>query len=217
VSTYLREEVQQEGLVRNLSAFTRFLEAASFSQGSVLNMAAVAREAAVEAKVVQNYFSILDDLLLGVFLPVFTRRAKRRLVAHPKFYLFDAGVFQTVRPRGPLDPQEQIDGPALETLVLQHLRALNDYHDLGYTLHYWRTSTGDEVDFVLYGPRGLVGIEVKRTARPAGSDFSGLRRFQQDFPQSKLMLIHTGTRNWQERGIDVLPITTALDELPKRL
>ncbi len=217
VSTYLREEVQQEGLVRNLSAFTRFLEAASFSQGSVLNMAAVARECAVEAKVVQNYFSILEDLLLAAFLPVFTKRAKRRLVAHPKFYFFDAGVFQTLRPKGPLDPQEQIDGSALETLVLQHLRALNDYRALGYTLHYWRTSSGDEVDFVLYGKRGLVAIEVKRTARPSGADFSGLRKFRQDFPEAKLMLIHTGTRSWQENGIDVLPIERALRELEPRL
>jgi predicted AAA+ superfamily ATPase len=217
VSTYLREEVQQEGLVRNLAAFTRFLETASFSQGSVLNMAAVARECAVEAKVVQNYFSILEDLLLAAFLPVFTRRAKRRLVAHPKFYFFDAGVFQSLRPKGPLDPQEQIDGPALETLVLQHLRALNDYRDLGYKLHYWRTSSGDEVDFVLYGPRGLVAIEVKRTARPGGAAFKGLRTFQQDFPQAKLMLIHTGPRSWQDNGIDVLPIAKALQELEQRL
>ena len=103
VSTYLREEVQQEGFARNLAAFARFLEAASFSQGSVLNMAAVARESAVNAKVAEDYFSILEDLLIAVRLPVFAKRAKRRVVAHPKFYFFDAGVFQAIRPRGPLD------------------------------------------------------------------------------------------------------------------
>ena len=103
LATYLREEVQQEGLARNIGAFSRFLEAASFSQGSVLNMTAVARECAVSVKVVEDYFSILEDLLIAVRLPVFSRRAKRRMVAHPKFYYFDAGVFQTIRPRGPLD------------------------------------------------------------------------------------------------------------------
>ena len=131
-STYLREEVQQEGLARNIGAFGRFLEAASFSQGGVLNMAAVARECAVSVKVVEDYFSILEDLLIAVRLPVFSKRAKRRLVAHPKFYYFDAGVFQAIRPRGPLDAPEQIHGPALETLFLQQLRALNDYKDLEY-------------------------------------------------------------------------------------
>lgn len=122
-ATYLREEVQQEGFTRNIGAFSRFLEVASFSQGSVLNMAAVARESAVSAKVAEDYFSILEDLLIAVRLPVFSKRAKRRLVAHPKFYYFDAGVFQTIRPRGPLDAPEQIHGPALETLFLQQAHA----------------------------------------------------------------------------------------------
>jgi uncharacterized protein len=130
-------KVQQEGLARNISAFGRFLEAASFSQGCVLNMAAVARECAVSVKVVEDYFSILEDLLIAVRLPVFSKHAKRRLVAHPKFYYFDAGVFQAIRPRGPLDAPEQIHGPALETLFLEQLRALNDYRDLEYRLQYW--------------------------------------------------------------------------------
>lgn len=97
-ATYLREEAQQEGLARNIGAFGRFLEAASFSQGSVLNMAAVARERAVSAKVVEDYCSILEDLLIAVRLPVFSKRAKRRLIAHPKFYYFDIPLVSP-RPR----------------------------------------------------------------------------------------------------------------------
>ncbi len=155
VATYLREEVQQEGLTRNLAAFTRFLEAASFSQGNLLNISEVARECAVERKAVESWFQVLEDLLLAVRLPVFRRRAQRELVAHPKFYLFDAGVYRAVRPRGPLDAPSEIGGAAAETLVWQHLRALNDYADFGYTLHFWRTRGGLEVDFVLYGERGL--------------------------------------------------------------
>ncbi|MBX3745539.1 MAG: DUF4143 domain-containing protein [Verrucomicrobiae bacterium] len=169
VHTYLREEVQQKGLTRNLAAFARFLEAASFSQGGVLNMAAVARECAISAKAAENWFTVLEDLLIAVRLPAFTRRAKRRVVLHPKFYFFDAGVFQTVRPRGPLDAPEGIHGPALETLFLQHLRAINDCLGLGYTLHYWRTPAGDEVDFVLYGPHGVFAFEIKLSPRTASS------------------------------------------------
>ena len=100
VGTYLREEVQQEGLTRNLAAFSRFLEAASFSQGGVLNVAAVARDAGVDRKVVQNYFSILEDLLLAVTITPFTKRAKRKLALHPKFFYFDTGVYRTLRPGG---------------------------------------------------------------------------------------------------------------------
>ena len=212
-ATYLREEVQQEGFARNIGAFGRFLEAAGFSQGSVLNMAAVARECAVSAKVVEDYFSILEDLLIAVRVPVFTKRAKRRLIAHPKFFYFDAGVFQAIRPRGPLDAPEQIHGAALETLFLQQARALNDYRDLGYRLHYWRTSTGDEVDFVLYGARGLRAFEVKMAHRVRPDDLRGLLRFREDFPRAKAHLLYLGNRRWHDRGVEVLPFTDCVTQL----
>lgn len=214
MTTYLREEVQQEGFARNLAAFARFLEAASFSQGAVLNMAAIARESAISVKVVQDYFNILEDLLIAVRLPVFAKRAKRRVVAHPKFYFFDAGVFQTVRPRGPLDAPEEIRGPALETLFLEHLRALNDYLALGYSLSYWRTATGDEVDFVLYGERGLVAFEVKMAQRVRPEDLRGLRRFREAYPQARAFLAYTGARRWREAEIDIVPAGDALRALP---
>jgi predicted AAA+ superfamily ATPase len=212
-ATYLREEVQQEGLARNIGAFGRFLEAASFSQGSVLNMAAVARECAVSAKVVEDYFSILEDLLIAVRLPAFSKRAKRRLIAHPKFFYFDAGVYQAIRPRGPLDAPEQIHGAALETLFLQQARALNDYRDLGYRLHYWRTAAGDEVDFVLYGERGLRAFEVKMAQSIRPEDLRGLLRFREDFPQTKAHLLYLGNRRWHDRGVEVLPFSDCLNRL----
>lgn len=217
VATYFREEVQQEGLARNIGAFSRFLEAASFSQGSVLNMTAVARECAVSVKVVEDYFSILEDLLIAVRLPVFSRRAKRRMVAHPKFYYFDAGVFQTIRPRGPLDAPEQIHGPALETLFLQQVRAINDYKNLGYRLHYWRTSTGDEVDFVLYGDRGLRAFEVKMAGSVRPDDLRSLLRFREDFPEAKTYFLYLGKRHWHDRGIDVLPFLDCINKLDRWL
>ena len=210
VTTYLREEVQQEGFARNLAAFARFLEAASFSQGSVLNMAAVARESAVNAKVAEDYFSILEDLLIAVRLPVFAKRAKRRVVAHPKFYFFDAGVFQAIRPRGPLDSPEETRGAALETLFLQQLRAVNDYADLGYSLHYWRTAAGDEVDFVLYGERGLVAFEVKMTQTVRPGNLRGLRRFRESYPQAKTFFVYTGSRRRHDAGIEIMPAEAAL-------
>jgi len=216
-ATYLREEVQQEGLARNIGAFGRFLEAASFSQGCVLNMAAVARECAVSAKVVEDYFSILEDLLIAVRLPIFSRRAKRRLIAHPKFYYFDAGVFQAIRPRGPLDAPEEIHGPALETLFLQQARAVNDYKGLGYRLHYWRTATGDEVDFVLYGERGLRAFEIKMGQTVRTEDLRALRRFREDFPQAEAHLLYLGQRRWHDRGVEVLPFFDCVTKLDRWL
>ena len=109
-SLYLDEEVRAEGLTRNIGAFTRFLEAISYSHGAQLNVSAVARECEVERKVVAGYVGILEDLLLAFRLPVFRKRAKRATVTHEKIYLFDAGVFRSLRPRGPLDRPEKSTG-----------------------------------------------------------------------------------------------------------
>lgn len=215
--TYLQEEVQQEGLTRNLGAFTRFLEAASFSQASVLNISSVARECAVERKVVENYFSILEDLLIAYRIPAFAKRAKRRLVGHPKFYFFDAGVFKTLRPKGPLDAPEEAQGATLETLLFQELNAINDYFNLGYKIFYWRTPQGLEVDFVLYGDKGIKAFEIKRTARHDSSTLRGLKAFKEDYPESKAYFIYCGDRRLWEGDIEIVPADEALKTLPSLL
>jgi len=217
VKTYLEEEVRQEGLTRNLGGFARFLEAASFSQSSVLNISEVARECAVERKVVESYFGILEDLLIGYRLPVFSKRAKRRLVAHPKFYFFDTGVYRALRPKGPLDSPEEIDGAACETLLFQELMAINDALDLGYTLFYWRSAAQREVDFVLYGAKGLFAIEIKRTGRIVGTYLRGLRAFLKDYPMAKAYFFYGGRRRLREGSISILPMEAGFRELPEIL
>jgi predicted AAA+ superfamily ATPase len=207
ISTYLKEEVQQEGLTRNLASFSRFIEAASFSQGSTLNISAVARDCSVDRKMVETYFDILEDLLIAVRIPVFTRKAKRRLVAHPKFYYFDCGVFQAIRPKGPLDEPSEIGGAALETLVLQQLRAQNDNQNLGYDFYYWRTSSGTEVDFVLYGPKGLLAFEVKLRSKVRKNDLKSLKTFLEDYPVAKAHLLYGGNEYLEEIGIKIIPIS----------
>ncbi|MDP3790100.1 MAG: ATP-binding protein [Candidatus Omnitrophota bacterium] len=214
VKTYLEEEIRQEGLTRNLAAFSRFLEAASFSQGSVLNISSVAGECGVERKVVENYFTILEDLLLAYRIPVFTKRAKRRMIAHPKFYFFDVGVYRTLRPMGPLDIPEQAEGAAFETLLLQELLSVNDALSLGYTISYWRTAHNTEVDFVLYGDRGIRVFEVKRTGKVVKPMVNGLKHFLKDYPMAKAYFIYGGNRPMREGAVAVLPISDALKTLP---
>ncbi len=212
VATYLKEEVLQEGLVRNLSGFARFLEAASFSQGSVLNITNVAAECAVERKVVTNYFTLLEDLLIACRLPVFTRKAQRKLISHPKFYFFDSGVYRAIRPLGPLDHNSEIEGIALETLVFQQLKAINDNQDLGYQIFFWQTREKQEVDFVLYGERGFHAIEVKRATTYRSGDLEGLKLFKQDYPQAKAYLLYLGTEMRNESGVTIMPVAKFLNE-----
>lgn len=213
IRTYLEEEIRQEGLTRNLSAFARFLEAATFFQGSVLNISSVARECHVERKVVESYFSILEDLMIGYRIPVFSKKAKRRLVAHPKFYFFDVGVYRTLRPMGPLDAPEEVDRIALETLFLQELIALNSTLDLNYKIFYWRTSNGREVDFVLYGPKGMLSFEIKKSSRITSVMLGGLKSFLADYPMAKAYFVYAGDRRMYDDKIEIVPVSEALKNL----
>ncbi len=217
VATYLNQEVFQEGLTRNLSAFSRFLEVASFSQGSILNISEVSRECAINRKVAENYFSILEDLLMAYFVPSFTKKSKRRNVKHNKFYYFDAGIYRTIKPVGPLDLPEETDGIGLETLILQELMATNDYENLGYKIYFWRTVGGAEVDFILYGERGLIAIEIKRKSNISSKDLRGLRLFLKDYPGAKAFLLYGGKEKLYYGKITALPIEYFLKNISKVL
>ncbi len=210
VGTYLREEVQQEALVRNIAGFNRFLEVATFSQGQTLNMTQVAADCGINRKTVENHFALLEDLLLAVRLPVFTRKASRKMTTHPKFFFFDAGVFRALRPRGPLDVDAEVDGAALETLLMQTLRAENAAGNLGYEFFTWRTQAHVEVDLVLYGEHGLHAFEVTRSAVFRERDLAGLRLFCDDYPQARGHLLYGGTKRYTFENIEVLPLRDAL-------
>lgn len=214
VNTYLREEILQESLVRNLTNFTRFLEIAAFSQGSLLNSAEISREIGVDRLTVENYFSILEDLLIAFRLPVFSKKAKRKLITHNKFYYFDVGVYKAIRPMGPFDLPEEAEGPALETLFLQELRALNDYFEWGYQFYFWRTANGQEVDLILYGHKGLFAFEIKRSSRINRQDLKGLKLFKEDYPIAHCYCFYGGVRKeFWDKEITLLPLSDAFKEL----
>jgi predicted AAA+ superfamily ATPase len=213
VALYVREEVQIEGLVRNIGNFSRFLEAASFSHASLLNVSNVARESGVERKVVEGYLQILEDILLAFKLPVFTKKAQRVLVSHPKFYFFDTGVFQSLRPKGPLDKPEEIAGAALEGLVAQHLRAWNAYRGEPYEIFFWRSRGGLEVDFVLYGKDGIHAIEVKNASRVRSEDLRSLAEFRKDYPKSQTIFLYRGKEKLLLNHVRCIPCEMFLKKL----
>jgi len=212
VDIYLREEIQAEGLVRNLGTFTRFLEIISFSHGSVLNVSNLARECQAGRGIITGYIDILEDLLLAYRLPVFTRRAKRKTASHPKFFLFDNGLYRRLRQRGPLDIESEISGPALEGLVGQHLRAWSDFALPDVRLWYWRSLAGNEVDFILYGGKTFTAIEVKNTKVLNPVDYNGLISFSDDYPEASLVLLYRGSIRMKHKNIHVIPVEEFLKD-----
>jgi predicted AAA+ superfamily ATPase len=217
IALYLKEEVKEEGLVRDVGAFARFLEAMSFSHGSILNLNNIARECQVSRKVIQNYLSIIEDLLIGYTLPVFTKRARREMTSQPKFYFFDAGVFNHLRPKGPLDSPDEIGGIALEGLVLQHLKAWCDYSDGQVDCFFWRSRGGSEVDFILYGENHFRAIEVKSTKQVHPKSLKSLKVFKNDYPEAGVLLLYCGTEKLEIDGIPCRPVEDFLLQLKPNL
>jgi predicted AAA+ superfamily ATPase len=177
-----------------------------------LNLSGLARDAEVSRKTVEGFLSVLEDLWLAYRVPVFTRRAKRATASHPKLYLFDAGVFRALRPAGPLDAPEEIEGAALG-LVAQHLRAWSDYSRARAELHTWRSRGGVEVDFVVYGPDAFWAVEVKSTRRLRPDDLRGLRAFRDDYPESQPLLLYRGDRRLVRNDVLCVPVDDFLASL----
>jgi uncharacterized protein len=212
-SFYLKEEVQMEGLVRNMGAFHLFIESISFAHGGVLNISDVSRDCHVERKTVEGFIYILEDLLLAFRVPAFQKRAKRHLASHPKFFYFDAGVFRSLRPSGPLDSPQEIDGAALEGLVCQHLRAWIAYSGAKDSLYYWRTKSGNEVDFIIYGKDSFCAIEVKNTSKISTKMLNGLLAFKEDYDKAQLLFLYRGRERLKIKGVLCLPCEDFLKRL----
>jgi uncharacterized protein len=157
--------------------------------------------------------AVLVDLLLAFRVPVFTRRVKRETSSHPKLFLFDAGIFRSLRPKGPLDRPQEIDGAALEGLVAQHLRAWLAYRGGDAELYFWRTRSGVEVDFVVYGRAGFWAIEVKNSDRIHSEVLRGLEAFASDYPQCDSIVLYRGVRRERRGRVWILPVDDFLRRL----
>jgi predicted AAA+ superfamily ATPase len=213
VSTYLREEIQQEALVRRLDSFARFLQVAALMNGQVSNLAGVARDAAVARPTVQGYFETLIDTLIGVWLPAWQRRAKVKEVASPKFYLFDCGVARALagRLRDPIDGLER--GFLLETWIFHELRATIAYEGIGGELRYWRTPSGSEVDFIWTRGRRAVGVEVKASTQWRREFGGPLKSLIDDGIVDAGFGVYAGTAELKDGPLRVLPLMRFLKEL----
>ncbi|WP_419918329.1 ATP-binding protein [Candidatus Poriferisocius sp.] len=207
IADYLRQEVAAEGLVRNLPAFSDFLDAAALSDGDPVNHANIARECGVSATTVKAYFGILTDTLLARWLPRWQRRMKRRLAGAPKLYFEDVGVVNRLARRGELLRGSDAYGKAFENWVFHELSAFVSYREIDDELTYWRLASGIEVDFVVGDLR--LAIEAKATARVTSSHLKGLRALAAEHPglgRRVVVCIEPRPRRTDE-GIDILPAT----------
>ena len=187
INVYLKEEIKEEALVRNLDAFQRFLEVAALTDGEIVNNANIAQDCGVRATTVNAYFDILEDTLMGYRIPAFRKVLKRRLMQAPKFYYFDIGVANHLLHRKELVRGSADYGHAFEHLVIQELYAWLQYTHSEETLFYWRTYTGIEVDAIIGDAR--VAIEIKSAEEIQRRHLKGLKAFADEHPESRRILV----------------------------
>lgn len=213
--TYVQAEIRAEALTRNIGGFARFLEIAARQNAQVTNTSGIARDAAVSRQTVQNYFDILIDTLLGHWLQPWKLKRATKQVAHPKFYLFDCGVARSLSGRLPYPPTQEELGPLLETWVANELLAYIAYRRLGYTLHFWRSHEGVEVDFLCETDKGYRAIEVKAAARWDRRFLRGLTRMREELGANTVSAygVFLGERPADWDGTPVLPVAEFLRRL----
>lgn len=209
--TYLREEIQAEGIARNIQSFSRFLEVAALTNGQVVNYSKVGSDAQVSARTVQSYYEVLSDTLIGSLLPPFRLLHSRKTVSAPKFFFFDIGVVNALQGRFQIAPRTAEYGKALEHLIFLELQAYIDYHRLKSKLSYWRTYTGLEVDFVI---GNSLAIEVKATERVREADLLPLRALKSESKiKQQLVVCRESSIRVTADGIKIMPVETFLDQL----
>jgi len=203
IGSYLRDEIQTEAKIRNITSFGSFLEAAAFSNGEMVNYTNIASECGVSSPTVKEYFQILEDTMTGHFLHSYQKRPKRRVILAPKFYYFDIGVANHLIRRGRIEQGSEAFGKAFEHFIFLELYAHSHYTDINYPISYWRTASQLEVDFIL--GEHEVAVETKSTNMVNSRHLKGLNSFAEEYKVKKSIIVSNDPYPRQIGNILVLP------------
>lgn len=211
IGVYLKEEIQEEAVVRQLSSFNRFLDVAAQCDGEMINYTNIAQDCGVSAVTIKEYFNILEQTLIGYMIPAFTLTKKRRAITTRKFYYFDIGVVNHLLNRSNLQPGSIDFGHAFEHFMIQEIIAYLSYYEKKEKLSYWRTAGGYEVDAIIGDAR--VAIEFKSSDEVQSKHTKGLKAFEEDFPEARKIIVSLDRNKRILNGIEVIPATEFLKML----
>lgn len=208
VTTYITEEIREEQVIRNIDPFLRFLEVAAQCNGQIINCSAIGRDCKIEPKTIARYFQILEDTLLGFYLPAYEISVRKQQRQTPKFYLFDLGVLRALSGTlsVPVIPQTYGYGQVFEALIINEIHRLNHYYEAEFKLAYLRTKDGAEVDLVIRTPRRDVYlVEIKSTASVSEESARKLERFVDSFENASAVILSQETAYRRIGRVDVYP------------
>lgn len=211
IGSYLQDEILAEARIRNIAAFSRFLDVAAFSNGEIVNYTNIAADCGVSAPTIREYFQILEDTLIGRFLPSFQKKPKRRVILSPKFFYFDVGVANYLLKRRAIAYGSEAFGKAFEHFMYHEIHAHSSYSGIHYPVSYWRTASQIEVDFILGDHEAAV--EVKATDQAQAHHMRGLLHFAEEYTVGKLILVSNDPLPRRSGNISVLPWRIFLEKL----
>ncbi|MBL7061063.1 MAG: ATP-binding protein [Actinobacteria bacterium] len=212
VQDYLKEEVFAEGLTRNIPAFSKFFDAFGYSHGELTNYSNIARDCGVDSKTVKEYYQILIDTLLAVRVDPFKKRQSRKIITKaPKYYLFDVGVANYLRKQHLEEERGEEFGRAFEHFLLMEILAYRSYSGQDFTINFWRTKTGLEIDFIL--ARGEIAIEIKGANRIDKRDLKALAAFAEEYSPKRNFMVCNEKEKRLHGKIEILPWSNFLQEL----
>ena len=211
IGSYLQDEIVAEARTRNIQTFSKFLEAAAFSNGEIVNYSNIAADCGVSAPTIKEYFHILEDTLIGRFLPSYRKKPKRRVIQSPKFYMFDVAIANYLLKRGAIEAGSELFGRSFEHFIYHELYAHSRYSELRYDISYWRTASQIEIDFVL--GENEVGLEVKGSKHITSRHLKGLKSFSEEYQVKKLILVSSDPYIRQVGDITLMPWKLFLDKL----
>ena len=216
--TYLKEEIKAEALVRNLPSFARFLQVVELYHGQIVNMSAIARESQISRNFVRNFFSILEDTMLGFFLPAYYPKLRLKEQKSNKFYLIDPGLARALKNNsGSVSVEEK--GFLFEGLIAQILRAYGEYHSLYESIYYWSSleAKKTEVDFLLKKGEDLIAVEVKAKTQVSSQDYRGLKAIKELPAVKRRVVVYLGKDvRKTEEGIEIWPFDFFCKNLKER-
>ena len=210
ISDYLKEEISAEAVTRNIPAFNRFLEVAALSNGEMINYNNIANDCGISAPTIKGYFQILEDTLIGKFIPAYRKRVKRRLIRAPRFVFFDIGVVAQLTHRGEVLEGSELFGRAFEHFITLEILAHSSYSDIGYPISYWRTASQLEVDLILGTD---IAIEIKTTDRATDKHLKGLRAFKDEHTCKCILISRDPVSRKTRDDILILPWRVFVDDL----
>jgi predicted AAA+ superfamily ATPase len=215
VSLYLKEEVQQEAIVRSLGGFSRFLATVAKTNAQQLNFTGVGSDAQVPSRTVREYYQVLEDTLIGNLLPSFTETTKRKAISTAKFYLFDPGVTNFLMGRKSVSRRTPEFGTLFEQMLHGEIKAYLDYHRMHDCLFYWRSTSQYEVDFLIRDKsENWIAIEAKGTTNPSPKEYRGIFALEEELPLKKKIVVCLAEKpRLLERNIEILPLRLFLETL----